>query len=84
MTIRKHWLVRPENIRKLWRIFIAILALTVAAEFFVEHETHFGIDGVFGFNAWFGFLACAVLILIAKLIGIVCKRPDTYYAKSDD
>jgi len=76
--------MRPENIKKMWRIFIAILALTVAAEFFVEHEAHFGVDGTLGFNAWFGFLTCAALILIAKLIGIVLKRPDTYYEDSDD
>lgn len=82
--MQEHWLMRPANIKKLWRIFIAILALTVAAEFFVEHEGHFGIDGVFGFNAWYGFLACAALILMAKLIGMVLKRPDTYYESGDD
>lgn len=82
--MQEHWLMRPANIKKLWRIFIAILALTVAAEFFVESEAHFGIDGVFGFNAWYGLLACAALILMAKLIGIALKRPDTYYEPGDD
>lgn len=82
--MQEHWLMRPANIKTLWRVFIAILALTVAAEFFVEPEAHFGIDGVFGFNAWYGFLACAALILMAKLIGIALKRPDTYYEPGDD
>ena len=80
----KHWLVRPENIRVLWRGFIAILALTVAAELFVAHEPKFGIDGYFAFNAWFGFLACAVLILFAKGLGAFLKRPDDYYDERDD
>lgn len=82
--MRKHWLIRSENIKRLWRVFILILALTVAAEFFVEHKAHFGIDGVFGFNAWYGFVVCAAMIVIAKLIGIVLKRPDTYYGERDD
>ena len=80
----KHWLVRPENIRRLWRVFVAILALTVAAEFFVAHEAYFGIDGYFAFNAWFGFLACAALILFAKGLGAFLKRPDDYYDERNE
>jgi len=74
-----HWLVRPSTIRMLWRAFIAVLALTVLAEAFVEADAHFAVEEVFGFGAWFGFLACAALILIAKGIAVVLKRPDTYY-----
>lgn len=77
--MKQHWLVRPETIRLLWKVFIVVLATTVAAELFIDHEAHFGIDGSFAFNAWFGFAACAVLILFAKLLGVFLKRPDTYY-----
>jgi hypothetical protein len=78
----QHWLVRPTTIRWLWRIFIAVLAATVAAGLFV-HEHLAGIAGTFGFAAWFGFLACAALILAAKAIGALLKRPDTYYDEPD-
>lgn len=74
-----HWLVRPENIRKLWIVFIIILALTVLADFFVEHHPHFGLDGTFGFGAWFGFISCVVLVFFSKALGALLKRPDTYY-----
>ncbi|HSM42348.1 MAG TPA: hypothetical protein VK862_16480 [Afifellaceae bacterium] len=74
-----HWLVRPENIRKLWIVFIAILALTVLADLFVEHHPHFGLDGTFGFGAWFGFISCVVLVFFSKALGALLKRPDTYY-----
>lgn len=82
--MNKHWLVRPESIRKFWRVFIAILTLSVAADFFVPHVPHFGIDGYFAFNAWFGFLACAALIVFAKGLGALLKRPDNYYDERDD
>lgn len=82
--MQQHWLTRPETIRKLWRISIAVLAATVAAELFIEHEAYFGIDGTFGFNAWYGFAACAAMIVAAKLIGLALKRPDTYYEERDD
>jgi len=75
----EHWLVRPRTIRRLWRVFIAILALTVLAGGVVDAHPHFAIEGLSGFNALYGFLACAALILVAKAIGLVLKRPDDYY-----
>ncbi len=76
---KDHWLVRPESIRLIWIISLAVLALTVLADLFIEHHPHFGIDGTFGFAAWFGFVACVVLIAAAKLMGALLKRSDTYY-----
>jgi hypothetical protein len=63
----------------LWRIFIAVLALTVAAEFFIQTHPHFAVERLFAFNALYGFLACAALILVAKGIGLLVKRKDDYY-----
>lgn len=76
---KNHWLVRAGTIRRLWFVFVAILAATVAADFFVEHRPHFWIDGTFGFGAWFGFASCVALIVTAKLVGLFLKRPDKYY-----
>ena len=77
--MEQNWLTKPETIRRLWLIFAAILAATVLAEFGVTQKPHFAVEGVFAFNALYGFIACAVLILVAKGIGIVLKRRDTYY-----
>lgn len=74
-----HWLVRAGTIRNLWIAFIATLVLVVLADLIVDRKAHFGIDGVFGFGAWFGFAACVVLIVGAKLLGALLKRPDGYY-----
>ena len=75
----QHWLVRPQSIRMLWWLFIALLVVTVLSDFFIEHKPYFGIDGTFGFAAWFGFLSCIVLVAFAKALGALLKRPDTYY-----
>lgn len=74
-----HWLVRAGTIRLLWVLFGVILASTVTLDLVVSHDPHFGIDGTFGFGAWFGFAACVALVLFAKLLGVIFKRPDTYY-----
>jgi len=79
-----HWLVRPASIRLLWRVFIAVLVLTVLAEFLVAHHPHFRVESVAGFGAWYGFLACAGMIVFAKALAVFLKRPDTYYEEKRD
>lgn len=74
-----HWLTRPRTIRRLWAVFLAALALTVLAGLAVELHPHFAVERLFGFNALYGFLACAALILVAKALGLVLRRRDTYY-----
>lgn len=63
----------------LWMVFIAILAGTVAIQIWVHVHAEFGVEGTFGFNAWYGFGACVALIVVAKVLGIFIKRTDTYY-----
>lgn len=74
-----HWLTRLATIRLLWRVAIIALVVLVAIDLGTEKHPHFGIDGLPGFSAWFGFAACVVLVLASKAIGMVLKRPDTYY-----
>lgn len=79
--MQDHWLARESSIRLLWRGFIAVLALTVLAEFAVQMHPRFEIEGLPAFGAWYGFLACAGMILFAKLLGALLKRPDRYYGE---
>ncbi len=73
------WLYRPENRRKLWWGFAVVLAATVLVQAVVPVHGHFGFDGLFGFNALYGFLSCAAMVVVAKLLGLVLKRPEDYY-----
>jgi hypothetical protein len=74
-----HWLARRSTIIRLWIAFAIALAAVVLADRFVEHHPYFGLDGTFGFGAWFGFVSCVALILIARGLGALLKRPDNYY-----
>lgn len=75
----KHWLVRAKTIKILWIIFSAILALTVVSELFIHKHEYFGIDGSFGFSAWYGFITCVAMVVGAKLLGFFLKRKEDYY-----
>lgn len=74
-----HWLVRPQTIRKLWIGFGVVLTLLVLADAFLHAHPHFGVDGTFGFYAWYGLLACTAMVLFAKVLGLLLKRMDTFY-----
>ncbi len=79
-----HWLVRPKTIRLLWWVFSVILAGTVTLQLVIKVKGYFGIDGWFGFGAAFGFLACLAMVLVAKALGVVLKRPEDYYGTEGD
>ena len=76
-----HWLVRPATIRWIWRVSIAVLALTVLLQLVIKVKGYFGVDGWLGFGAAFGFLSCLAMVLVAKVLGIVLKRDEDYYER---
>jgi len=76
-----HWLVRPRTIRILWWVFSVLLALTVVAQFAFKVKGYFDVDGWLGFGAVFGFLSCLAMVLVAKVLGWVLKRDDSYYSR---
>ncbi len=84
MHDKTHWLDQPRNVKRLWRGFLVVLLLTVLAQLVVHPHPHFEIESVFAFSAWYGFAVCAAMIVLAKALALVLKRPDTYYGKRDD
>lgn len=56
--------------------FAFMLALSVAADFLLDKHGLFGIDGTFGFAAWYGLASCVALVLAAAALGLILRRPD--------
>ena len=78
-----HWLVRPATIRRLWQVSAVVLLLTVLVQISVKVKGYFVVDGWFAFGALFGFLSCVAMVLVAKALGPLLKRPTTYYVPGD-
>ncbi|GAA4903237.1 hypothetical protein [Ferrimonas pelagia] len=79
-----HWLYRPENRPKLWRGLWLVLALSLLPELFMHHHGNLESQGVTldsspGFYGWYGLIACALMVIVAKGLGFLLKRKDSYY-----
>ena len=81
---RVQFLSRPRVIRRLWWLFSVVLALTVMAQAVFYVKGYFTVDAWFGFGAVYGFLCCLLMVLLARVLGAVLKRPRGYYRESDD
>ena len=77
------FLSKPTTIRGLWWCFAVVLALCVLAQLLVYVKGYFTVDGWFGFGAVYGFFSCLLMVLVAKVLGWLLKKPADYYAGDD-
>ena len=73
------WLYQESNHAKLWRYGCLALLLLVVLEFFIPLHAAFHAFEWIGFNAVYGFLSCVAMVLLAKFLGYIIKRPEDYY-----
>ena len=72
--------LRTKTVKKL---AYGILVLLIAADFIIQrHEIHFFGDKVPGFWSLFGFISCALIIVVSKWLGHHwLMRDEDYYDK---
>jgi hypothetical protein len=76
---RSYWLDNPRNVTRLvWSLYV-VCGLLLAIDVFVPKHGPFAIEHSFGFYGLFGFIACVVLVLVAKQLRRVLMRPEDYY-----
>lgn len=73
------WLDRKGNVdRVYWGVWV-ICAVLVLIEPIAHKHAEVAIEEIFGFHAWFGFIACVALVIAAKGLRVLLKRPEDYY-----
>tara|TARA_B100000925_G_scaffold208214_1_gene158477 strand:- start:179 stop:433 length:255 start_codon:yes stop_codon:yes gene_type:complete len=80
--VNQHWILKKQNIKKLWIGSITLLISLVLVQIIFPIKGHFEVEGWLGFGAWFGFTACILMILFSKILGYVVKRSENYYKKN--
>ncbi|MCW5772396.1 MAG: hypothetical protein KIT16_12215 [Rhodospirillaceae bacterium] len=78
-TQRRYWLDDRRNVDKVFWAVVVVCALLFAADFFYDKHAKFALEGIFGFFGIFGFVCCVFLVLAAKELRKLLKRPEDYY-----
>ncbi len=78
---RPRWLDDPAHVTLIYRVLIGACLALVGVGFVVSIEGHFGWEEVTGFYAVYGFISCVTLVLIAKGLRWILKRPEDYYGR---
>lgn len=78
---RTYWLDRPENVAKLYYGVWILGAVLVALDFAVHRHDDIAFAETIGFYALYGFVACVLLVITAKGLRVLLKRPEDYYER---
>lgn len=78
-TEKKHLFDNPRNVSRLLGIFYTICVLLVIADFVVHRHTEMTWEEFPAFYAVYGFVACVVLVIAAKLMRKLVMRKEDYY-----
>ncbi|MBI1983902.1 MAG: hypothetical protein HYS61_06860 [Acidobacteria bacterium] len=76
---KRYWLDRTENVTKVYRSVWTLCGLLLLVEPAIDKHGEFAIENWFGFHGLFGFVACIALVLTAKGLRRVLRRPEDYY-----
>ncbi len=74
-----HLFDKPANVRWVLRLLAILCALLFGADFVYHRHVIHSWEGFWGFYALFGFVACVVLVLVAKEMRKVLMRREDYY-----
>lgn len=78
---REYWLDRKGNVDKVyWGVWV-LCALLLLIEPLVHKYGDLAFESWFGFHGWYGFVACVALVLAAKGLRVILKRPEDYYER---
>lgn len=71
---------KPENVKRLLRIFYVCVTLLLVVDIFYHKHAIFAWEGYFGFYAVYGFVACVILVIVAKYVlrPMVMRKEDHY------
>ncbi len=79
MREKPRWLDNPDNIKKLIRGFVVVCGLLFLADLFYHRHVEREWEGLFGFYAIYGFVACVALVLAATAMRKFLMRDEDYY-----
>ena len=78
---KKGFFDKPGNFRRFMTAFFISLVVLLVVDFFIAKHGHYPWEDAPDFFAAYGFVSCVVLVLVAKVLRLIIKRPEDYYDK---
>lgn len=72
--------MKKNNHLKGWSI-IFLISLIIVDFFIAREHPYFTWDKIPGFNAFFGFISCVLIIFVSLFIGKFITKKEDYYDK---
>lgn len=76
---KPHIFDNPRNVRRVIHALIGACVLSILAQLFIPIHAEHSWEALFGFYGIYGFVACVLLVLIAKELRKVLMRSEDYY-----
>lgn len=80
---KTHLFDNPRNVSWLLRGFYVICILLFILDFILHRHVSHSWEGLTGFYAVFGFVACVTLVLVARQMRRILRRKEEYYDVDD-
>ena len=77
------WLDDMKNVERIVYGLYGLCALLFVADFLYKKKTYVSVESFPGFYAIYGFVMCAALVICARSMRVLLKRPEDYYAPKD-
>lgn len=74
---------KPKNVTIILRVFYALCIILVVADFVVHRHIYVDFEKIPTFYALYGFVACVVLVVLAKVMRKGLMRDEDYYDKTE-
>lgn len=81
---KTHFFDKPRNVQLVLRIFYVCCAILLLADLVLHRHVQTALEGIPMFYPVYGFVACVVLVLIAKQMRKVLMRDEDYYDHDHD
>jgi len=77
--VYEHVFDNPRNVKKAIYYLFAVCGLSLLLDFFVNRYVDHPWEALFGFYAFYGFVACVFLVLAAKGMRKLIMLKENYY-----
>jgi hypothetical protein len=76
---KTHLFDDPKNVKRVAYALFAVSAISAFLDFVVDRHEELHFAETYLFHCIYGFVACVILVLVAKELRKVLMRPEDYY-----